>query len=262
MDFNALYQRCDLSQSWDAPRNKKLLANPMREFVCPNDPSSNAPGAIQTNYFAVVGPNAAWAGEKPRKLADFGKDASKSIIVVEATNSGIAWPEPKDLSLDTLGAPGGNPPLSALTSDHGRREEFFFTYDYAAGVHVAMADGSVQFLRTGDRSPQELAQHRRAGRVAAFGRRAAGSRGAEQEVIGGETRGMSELKPQPGTSSPSFQAKLAFRASTNVAARQARPSATRKQGSSAMNSEASESPPWDRSQLVPKNGTGPVKPSP
>ena len=112
--------------------------------------------STQTSYVAVVGPNAAWAGEKPRKLADFGEDASNTIMLIEVTNSGIAWAEPRDLSLDTLGAADGKSPALALTSNHGRREEFFFTYDHGSGVHVAMADGSVRFLRTGNRSTEEL----------------------------------------------------------------------------------------------------------
>ena len=36
----------------------------------------------------------------------------------------------------------------ALSSNHRHAKEFFFTYDYGTGVNVAMADGSVRFLRT------------------------------------------------------------------------------------------------------------------
>jgi hypothetical protein len=156
MDNDALYKACDVTQPWDAPKNKKLLAKYMPDFVCPIDPSANATGATQTNYFAVVGPNAAWAGAKSRKLADFGKDASRTIMVVEVANSGIQWAEPEDLSLDTLGATGGSPRSLALTSDHGRRDDFFFVYDHVPGISVALADGSVRFLRTGNRSPDDL----------------------------------------------------------------------------------------------------------
>ena len=52
------------------------------------------------SYVAVVGPNAAWAGDKPRKLADFGDDPSGTIMLVEAVNAGIDWAEPRDFSLD------------------------------------------------------------------------------------------------------------------------------------------------------------------
>jgi len=55
-----------------------------------------------------------------------------------------------------MSAADGKSPALALTSDHSRREEFFFTYDHAAAVHVAMADGCVRLLRFGNRSPDDL----------------------------------------------------------------------------------------------------------
>ena len=198
-----LYKAYDFTEPWDGPKNKKLLARLSRGVCLPERPQRRHAGAAQTSYVAVVGPNAAWAGEKPRKLARFsGKDASNTIMVVEVADSGIAWAEPRDLSLDTLGAADGKSPALVLSSNHGRREEFFFTYDYGSGVNVAMADGSVRLPvdrlvvrpRTCGRSCKsaaarkrrsalmetstagaapELAQHRRPGRVAAFGRHAA-----------------------------------------------------------------------------------------
>jgi hypothetical protein len=80
-----------------------------------------------------------------------------TIMLVEAANSGIQWAEPEDLLLDTLGATGGRSSALALSSnDVRRKDEFFFTYDYAPGICVAMADSSVRFVRTGTRSPDEL----------------------------------------------------------------------------------------------------------
>ncbi|MGO9109778.1 MAG: DUF1559 domain-containing protein [Thermoguttaceae bacterium] len=156
MEYDALYKQCDLTQPWDAPKNKKLLAYHFREFVCPNDTSADAPSATQTSYVAVVGPSAAWAGEKSRKLADFGNDAANTIMLVEVVNSGIDWAEPRDLSLDSLGVVDANSFAPALSSNHRPREEFFFTYDYGDVVCVAMADGSVNVLRTDGRSSEEL----------------------------------------------------------------------------------------------------------
>ena len=95
----------NFSEPWDGPNNKKLLATRVPGVCLPERPQLSARTALtQTSYVAVVGPNAAWAGEKPRKLADFGNDASHTIMLVEVANSGIAWAEPRDLSLDTLGA--------------------------------------------------------------------------------------------------------------------------------------------------------------
>ena len=125
-------------------------------YLCPSDPNGRASHFTQTSYVAVVGPNAAWAREKPRKLTDFGTDGSRTIMLIEVTNSGISWAEPKDLSLDALDAAESNSSMLAVSSNHGRREEFFFIYDYGSCVHVAMADGSVRYLRFRHRSIEDL----------------------------------------------------------------------------------------------------------
>ncbi len=156
MDLDDLYKMCNFTQPWDGPKNKMVSATPVRVYLCPSDPSGHASRFTQTSYLAVVGPNVAWAGEKPRKLADFGNDAANTIMLIEVTNSGIFWAEPRDLSLDTLSAADDKSPALALMSDHGQRKEFFFIYDHVAGVHVAMADGSIRFLRIGNRSPEDL----------------------------------------------------------------------------------------------------------
>ena len=156
MDLDDLYKLYNFTNPGTARKTRQLSAHASQVFPCPSDPHCRASRSIQTSYLAVVGPNAAWAGEKPRKLADFGKDAADTIMLIEVTNSGISWAEPRDLSLDTLGAADGKSPALVLTSDHGRREEFFFTYDHVPGVHVVMADGIVRFLRTGNRSPEDL----------------------------------------------------------------------------------------------------------
>ena len=128
-----------------------LSTTKVRDYVCPSDRSDLAG---PTSYLAVVGPDAAWSGEKPRKLADFGKDAHTTIMVVEVHDSGISWAEPKDLSLDTLGTAGSVASRLALPGNHDRRDDFFFMFD--DGVNVVMADGTLRCLRLGSRSTDEL----------------------------------------------------------------------------------------------------------
>ena len=141
---------------WDSPRNKALTAFSLKEYVCPSDPSSKVAGSTQTNYFAVVGPGMAWAGEKPMKLSDFGKDARNTIMLVEVANSGVHWAEPRDLELDDQGNPVGGASALAVSSCHGHSEDFFFVYDHPAGACVAMADGSVRYLPPAALLPENL----------------------------------------------------------------------------------------------------------
>lgn len=155
LEYQATYNRLDHAQPWDSPKNKSVLTFQPREFVCPSDPSSDVPGTMQTNYFAVVGPNTAW--DRSRPLAPSDKEASHTIMLVEVADSGVAWAEPRDFSLDALAVVDAQGHAHAISSNHRPPDEFFFAYDSATGVDVAFADGSVAgLLRTGDLSPEEL----------------------------------------------------------------------------------------------------------
>ena len=65
-------------------------------------------------------------------------------MVVDVAKSGISWTEPRDLSLDTLGTAAGKSPRLILSSNH------------SAGVNIAMADGSLRCLQTGNYSTADL----------------------------------------------------------------------------------------------------------
>ena len=70
-------------------------------------------------------------------------------MLVEVADSGIVWTEPRDLSLDSLATADGKSPALTVSSNHGRRQEFFFIYDRGVGVNVAMADGNWLYLPLG-----------------------------------------------------------------------------------------------------------------
>jgi hypothetical protein len=151
-----LYKAYDFSEPWDGPKNKRLLAVHLKLYHCPSDVIG--PFIGRTSYVAVVGRNAAWAGEKSRKLGpvDFPGGPSHTIMLVEVANSGIPWMEPRDLSLDELEAGGVKPPALTVSSNHGPREDFFFTYDHGCGANVAMVDGHEEYLLPGSLSTERL----------------------------------------------------------------------------------------------------------
>ncbi len=111
-----------------------------------------------------MGPSAAWAGEKPRKDADFREGCRyTTIMLVEIANSDIAWMEPRDLSLDALAATEHTSPTlewSRHRYAHWRHENFLFTWDkcYDAGerIHVAVFNGHGSWLRLAERSSDQL----------------------------------------------------------------------------------------------------------
>ena len=202
LDEQALYKLYNFNEPWDGPNNKKLLASRPYGYSCPSDMDAYTRRATCTSYVAVVGPKAAWPGKEPKKLTG---DLSQTIMLVESCNTDIQWTEPKDVSLDAFLA--GTPGCATISSKHPPDSEFFH-YTPLAGANVALADGSVVFL-PGDllasdkfpdmlkvgrfsggiyrgrlgrcRAAHQLAQLRRAGRLAGVGRVADVSGGAEQE---------------------------------------------------------------------------------
>jgi hypothetical protein len=143
-----LYKAYDFNEPWDGPNNRKLLAKRPSIYACPADPRVWTPDCGQTSYLAVVGPKAARAGEKSRAApGDFPAGTFKTVMVVEAVDSGIAWTEPRDLILDERGTL-----FMGLSSNHGRHKDFFSIADPDGGVVVAMADSSTNYLPLGNLS--------------------------------------------------------------------------------------------------------------
>jgi hypothetical protein len=88
---------------------------------------------------------------------------STTIMVVEVADAGINWSEPKDLSLDALEAAGDQPSTLTVSSKHGTRNDFFFTYRYNSGSNVALADGCVRYVPPECLAPNVLPQYLRIG---------------------------------------------------------------------------------------------------
>jgi hypothetical protein len=127
-----LYDLYDFNEPWDGPHNSALaLQVPrLKVFECPSVTKLN-----ETNYVAVVGPQTMWPGEKTITFGDIKDGTSNTIMVVELHNSGIHWMEPRDLDISQMPM-GINPPLGQAISSH-----------HPHGAQVALADGSVGFLR-------------------------------------------------------------------------------------------------------------------
>jgi hypothetical protein len=157
LEENALYETYNFAEPWDGPNNGKLLVSRPSQYVCPGDPSAFSQGAPLTTYLAVVGRNTAWEREKSGMVRSMDlSSASNTIMLIEVTNLGVAWTEPRDLSLDALIMSGTKSPALSSSSNHGRQEDFFFSYDYSSSVSVLLADGTVRDLRLASLSAEDI----------------------------------------------------------------------------------------------------------
>lgn len=133
LEYGPLASKIRHDEAWDSAANLPVTKMQIPFFQCPSDPATGDAASDSCSYFAVVGPNAAWAGATPRKLAEF-KDPSETILVVEVENSGVHWAEPRDLYVGQMAA-GLDPAMGqGLSSAH------------AATVNVLFADGTVAGL--------------------------------------------------------------------------------------------------------------------
>jgi len=127
----ALYDQFNLEEPWNSPTNLQVLAdNPIPDrYRC--NVATGPPN--ETSLVMVVGSNTMAPGERGRKLSELTDDPSRTIMVVEITDSGITWTEPRDLSVDRMsfGVNDGKRGISSL---------------HVGGAWVLMADGSVEFL--------------------------------------------------------------------------------------------------------------------
>jgi hypothetical protein len=154
------YNSYDYTQPWDSPKNQPLLAAARELFHCSGSDGVPPATVSDTSYVAVVGPDAAFAGGKPRKRGenDFPDNGSTTIMLIEVANSGIPWTEPRDLDLSELHVTGASCPALArgVHEDEKHVKEFFFAYRSYAGVHVLMADGTIGILKAAGLSDEEM----------------------------------------------------------------------------------------------------------
>ncbi|MGO8745221.1 MAG: DUF1559 domain-containing protein [Thermoguttaceae bacterium] len=136
------YSSCNLNEPWDAPSNRALLADHKYVYKCPDDQTAYAPDSNTTSYLAVVGRRAAWRlgeNEIPED-GDLQKHAADTFLVIETANSGIQWPEPRDIRFDDVDALRS----MAANGPHMRDNGYFVCKTPA--VNAVLFDGDMIFM--------------------------------------------------------------------------------------------------------------------
>ena len=119
-------------QAIDNPSDVKFMKQTsIVELECP-DAMHSIP--CNTDYVAIIGPGTIWHRTGTVKLSDLPEGGSRTVVLVEAVNSGVNWAAPFELTVDEL--------LENMRTGKGVR----ISSCHPAGVNVLFADGSVRTL--------------------------------------------------------------------------------------------------------------------
>jgi prepilin-type N-terminal cleavage/methylation domain-containing protein len=126
LEQQALYDRIDLTKPWDDPANAAARATRVPEYQCP---SVDIP-ANYTTYLGLVGNDHCFHPGRACRFADLKGGTSGTAMVVEAApQHAVPWMAPQDTD---------GKYLVNLTAESGLAHD--------PGTHIALADGSVQFV--------------------------------------------------------------------------------------------------------------------
>lgn len=130
-----LYDQYRFDEPWDGPHNSELAKQPLIAFNCGTENRNHKRAATTTtSYVAVVGPETAWPGERPMTLNEITDGTADTLLVVETTNSGIHWIEPRDLHISQMAKTINSPAEQGISSSH------------PGGAHALKCDGAARFL--------------------------------------------------------------------------------------------------------------------
>ncbi len=99
MGETRLYESIDLSKPWDDPVNAKARETAVDSYECPSSPEPHG----LTNYLAVVGPDCAFFGFDPRKLAEITDGPANTIMVIDVNRERVIhWMSPHDITKEEV----------------------------------------------------------------------------------------------------------------------------------------------------------------
>ena len=101
LEERRLYDRYRFSEPWDGPHNRRLAAEfpTLRIYRCP----SESPDGTSCSYFAIVGDRTMWPPDGATWNPEDAPDGlSKTLQLVEVSDSGVHWMEPRDLRFDAM----------------------------------------------------------------------------------------------------------------------------------------------------------------
>ncbi len=137
-----LYQQYDMNQAWDSPTNMALVTRMPSVYASPGDDAATT--SYETSYMVVVGRGTIFpGGDKSLNMNQVTDGVSNTILVVESTESGVNWLEPKDLEASKMDYAINAGPSDCIRSHH------------PYGATAVFADGKSHYL-TNDLPPEYI----------------------------------------------------------------------------------------------------------
>lgn len=127
----SLYQQYDFNQPWDSPTNMAIVTRMPEAYGSPGDPGV---ALHDTSYLVIVGRNTVFPGNGSLNTNDITDGPANTLLVVESTESGICWLEPRDLEASKMDY-GVNTAASNCIRSH-----------HPYGAQAAFADGKTHYL--------------------------------------------------------------------------------------------------------------------
>ena len=133
LEEKTLYDRYRFDEPWDGPHNRLLAKEfpSLTNFRCPSEGDGDS-----CSYFAVAGQRTMWPPGRsltwtPEDVPD---GFSNTLHIVEVSDSGVHWMDPRDLSLDRMNFGINHKTSVGIRSRH------------PVGANVSFGDGQVRTL--------------------------------------------------------------------------------------------------------------------
>lgn len=116
LDQPAIARAYHLDEPWNSPFNSQFANRDMRIMHCPEDVGK----ATDTSYMVVVGPRTAFPGSKPCLIKEIEAHdgLANTLTIVETSNSGVNWSEPREIKFDDAIRGINVPNIIGISSRH------------------------------------------------------------------------------------------------------------------------------------------------
>lgn len=155
LDQPAISRAYHHDEPWNSAFNSQFANREIAIMRCPEDGGKKT----DTSYMVVVGPRTAFPGSKPRKMKEIEDHdgLAHTLTIVETSNSGVNWSEPREINFDDAVRGINVPGILGISSPHRGHVLVCFADGHALPISDK-TDPAVlkQLLQIDDGGPKEF----------------------------------------------------------------------------------------------------------